>query len=63
LKKNLMTILGTIKLNRRGIPAEFKDTTGREAGDYQCVWDVDSNMSLHSFLDKKKKGMVFLICI
>jgi hypothetical protein len=56
LTRNKMTILGTIKQNRRGIPAEYKDARGRKAGDYLCCWDVDSNMSLHSFIDKKKKG-------
>jgi hypothetical protein len=51
-----MTILGTIKNNRRGIPSEFKEGAGRPEGDYMVAYDCDSAMSLHSFLDKKKKG-------
>jgi hypothetical protein len=56
LWRNKMTILGTIKNNRRGIPAEFKEGAGRPEGDYMVAYDTDSQMSLHSFLDKKKKG-------
>jgi hypothetical protein len=56
LWRNKMTILGTIKNNRRGIPSEFKEGAGRPEGDYMVAYDCDSAMSLHSFLDKKKKG-------
>jgi hypothetical protein len=51
-----MTILGTMKMNRRGIPPEVKDVRGRPVGDYMALFEVDGKMSLHSFLDKSKKG-------
>ncbi len=58
LLQNKMTILGTMKMNRRGIPVEMKEGVGRPQGDYIAVYEVGGKMSLHSFLDKKKKGMV-----
>jgi hypothetical protein len=56
LFKNKMTILGTCKLNRRGIPPEMKEVKGRPEGDYTAVYEQGGKMSLHSFLDKSKKG-------
>jgi hypothetical protein len=51
-----MTILGTMKMNRRGILPEVKDVRGRPVGDYMALFEVDGKMLLHSFLDKSKKG-------
>ncbi len=56
LLKNKMTILGTFKLNRRGIPTEMKEVKGRPEGDYTAVYEQGGKMSLHSFLDESKKG-------
>jgi hypothetical protein len=56
-----MTILGTMKMNRRGIPPELKNVQGRPVGDYMALFEEGGKMSLHSFLDKSKKGGILLL--
>jgi hypothetical protein len=56
LLENKMTLVGTLKLNRRGIPAELKDTTCRPVGDYKILYEVGGKLSLHSWVVKPKKS-------
>jgi len=51
-----MTVVGTICANRKGLPAHFRNPVGREVGDYQVLWDKDSNVNIHSEIVKKKSG-------
>ncbi len=53
-----MTCVGTIQANRKGLPKHFKDPRGREVGDYQVLFDEDSNISIHSEIAKKKSGQL-----
>jgi hypothetical protein len=61
LLRNRMTILGTMKMNRRGIPPELKDVQARPVGDYMALYEKGGKMSLHSFLDKSKKGRILSV--
>jgi hypothetical protein len=51
-----MTAIGTICANRKGLPKHFKDPKGRAVGDYQVLFDEDSNISIHSEIGRKKSG-------
>lgn len=55
-KKYTMTVVGTICSNRKGLPKHFRDHTGRELGDYQVLFDMDSNINIHSEITKKRSG-------
>ena len=54
-----ITVVGTLRSNRKGIPKEVKDTAGREENSYMVLWDKESGkITLHSFVVKtKSKGM------
>jgi hypothetical protein len=56
--KYQMTVVGTICANRKGLPQHFKNPVGREVGDYQVLWDMDTNTNIHSEIVKKKSGKV-----
>ncbi len=51
-----MTFLGTLNKNRKGLPADFKQTDGREEGDYMIPYDVSSKKSIHSWITNTKSG-------
>jgi hypothetical protein len=51
-----MTFLGTLNKNRKGLPADFKRTDGREEGDYMILYDVSSKKSIHSWITNTKSG-------
>jgi hypothetical protein len=51
-----MAYTGTLKPNRKGLPADFKSLKGREDGDYFVLYDVTGKMSIHSWLNNKKSG-------
>ncbi|XP_041481524.1 uncharacterized protein LOC121428771 [Lytechinus variegatus] len=45
------TIIGTMMINRKGIPAEVKPTAGRDEFSYEVYWNVENQqMSLHSYM-------------
>jgi hypothetical protein len=50
LKDFNMTCLGTLTAGRKGLPAEFKSTVGREEGDYMVLFEDKGKMSLHSWV-------------
>jgi hypothetical protein len=50
LKEFGMTCLGTLTAGRKGLPAEFKSTVGREEGDYMVLFEDKGKMSLHSWV-------------
>lgn len=51
-----MTCLGTIQSNRKGLPRAFTAVDNRPVGDYQVLYDVASNISIHSEICKNKSG-------
>lgn len=51
-----MTYVGTLQNNRKGLPADFKSTEGREDGDYMVLYDVTGKKSIHSWINNKKAG-------
>jgi hypothetical protein len=55
-EKFQMTVVGTICPNRKGLPKHFRDPRGRKLGDYQVLFDTDSNINIHSEIVKKKSG-------
>lgn len=62
-KRFKVTIVGTICNNRKGLPVHFKNTTGREIGDYQVLWDTESNMNIHSEIVRKKSGKLINVLL
>ena len=45
-----VTVVGTLNINRRGIPPELKTITGREDNSYMALFeDSNKKMSLHSY--------------
>jgi hypothetical protein len=54
-----ITGVGTLMINKRGIPAEIKTIVGRTEHSYHVLWETKSNkMSLHSYVvNTKNKGM------
>jgi hypothetical protein len=54
--KYSMTVIGTICSNRKGLPKHFRDPRGRDVGDYQVLFDTESDVSIHSEIGKKKSG-------
>jgi hypothetical protein len=51
-----MTCLGTLKENRKGLPAAFKSVKDRPEGDYTLLWDVNGKQSIHSWITNTKSG-------
>lgn len=62
-KKFQMTVVGTICANRKGLPQHFKTPEGRAVGDYQVLWDLDSNMNIHSEIVRKKSGKLINVLL
>ncbi len=54
--KYRLTVISTICSNRKGLPKHFRDARGRPEGDYEVLFDVSSNMSIHSEIVRKKSG-------
>jgi hypothetical protein len=61
--KYQMTVVGTICNNRKGLPPHFKNPVGRKVGDYQVLWDMDSNINIHSEIVKKKSGQIHNVLV
>ena len=54
--KNI-TIVGTMRLDRIGIPNSFKDISQREERSTSYIYSIDeNNHMLVSYVDKKKSG-------
>jgi hypothetical protein len=51
-----MTCTGTLAVNRKGLPAEFKSLVGREEGDYLVLFEKGGKKSLHSWICNTKSG-------
>ena len=51
-----ITIVGTMRLDRKGIPKEIKSLENREERSILYVFDSDENILLVSYIDKKKSG-------
>ena len=55
LEKNI-TIVGTIKHDRKGIPKELKPVSDREERSIMHVYNIREKTVLVSYVDKKKSG-------
>ena len=57
LAQNITTI-GTLQMNRVGLPTDIKSLTGREEFDYQIRWEKEhSIINVHSYaVHTKSKG-------
>ena len=56
LEKNI-TLIGTFRANRQGIPPQIKTLSEREEFSYQVLWEKGSqDMSLHSYVVKTKSS-------
>ena len=51
-----ITCIGTMQLNRKGIPDELKETENRELLSSEIYWDKNSPFSISLFEVKKSKG-------
>ena len=52
-----ITCIGTLQANRKGIPKEIKDTTGRAPFSYECYWEEDEKkIVLNSWTTKTKSS-------
>ena len=50
-----MTIIGTLQINRKGIPAEIKQLEGREEFSYKIIWNTENiNITMHSYVVRTK---------
>ena len=55
LERNI-TIVGTLKSDRKGIPKEMKGVADREEKSTAFCYSEDEKTMLLSYIDKKKKG-------
>ena len=51
-----MQCMGTLAVNRKGLPLSFKSLSGRKEGDYHVLYEVDGKISIHSWAAKNKNG-------
>ena len=56
LLEHNITMLGTLKSNRIGIPPEIKDVSEREIDSYEIYWDESGNMNISSYVVKTSSG-------
>ena len=56
LKKKIIIVVGTMRLDRKGISKEIKRLENREEGSVLRVFDSDEKILLVSYIDKKKSG-------
>ena len=56
LLDNQVTMIGTLMLNRRGIPADLKDISHREILSNEVFYEMDGNINLTSYVVKTSKG-------
>ena len=56
LLEKQITCIGTIQLNRKGIPDELKETKNRELLSSEIYWDENSPLSISSYVAKASKG-------
>ena len=48
--------MGTMQLNRKGIPNELRETKNRELLSLEIYWDENSPLSISSYVVKTFKG-------
>lgn len=51
-----ITSVGTLQINRKGIPAEIKEVRNREPLSTEIYWEVDGPLSLSSYVVKTSTG-------
>ena len=51
-----ITCIGTMQLNRKGIPHELKETKNRELLSLEIYWDENSPLQISSYIVKTSKG-------
>ena len=51
-----ITCIGTMQLNRKGIPDELKGTKNRELLSSEIYWDENSPLSISSYIVKTSEG-------
>ena len=56
LLEKRITCIGTMQLNRKGIPDELKETKNRELLSSEIYWDENSPLSISSYVVKTSKG-------
>ena len=56
LLEKRITFIGTMQLNRKGIPDELKETKNRELLSSEIYWDENSPLSISSYVVKTSKG-------
>ena len=56
LKEKKMTLVGTMRANRTGIPKELVDMQNRDNKDIKFVYAKEDDMMLTSYVVKKKSG-------
>ena len=57
-----ITMVGTTRLDRKGIPKEIKSLENREERSVLHVFDSDEKILLVSYIDKKKSGKKECCC-
>jgi hypothetical protein len=50
-----ITCVGTMRMNKKGIPDFMKEVEGR-VGEYTILYEVGGKLSLHNWVDKSRKG-------
>lgn len=61
--ENNFTVVGTMRLDRKGIPAEIKKMDDREEKSTLYVHEKDGEKTLVSYVDKKKSGKKNIIVL
>ena len=56
LPEKRITCMGTMQLNRKGIPDELRETKNRELLSLEIYWDENSPLSISSYVVKTSKG-------
>jgi len=55
LHKEGITCVGTMQMNKKGIPPFMKDPVGR-VGEYIILYEMGGKLSIHNWVDKSRKG-------
>ena len=63
LLEKRITCIGTMQLNRKGIPDELKETKNRELLSSEIYWDENSPLSISSHVVKASKGKTNVILL
>ena len=60
LLQHNLTLLGTVKSNRREIPQSLRNIKGREILSSKFIFDLQNNITIVSFIPKKSKNVLLL---